>query len=212
MPRGVRRSGPHRAPQRGVRRRPPLAARGAYLTAPARREGWTADAEHLRGAHLTARPRGRAARVAPHGQYCTRITYAPPLPSDHLHDVKVVHYCPTRYTQARVLDRSVGSCADRRAEGVHGEYEAHARDLDARPHAPALRTRSGGRSSPASPPTRASAGSSSAPLPKRARTCGCCSARRWRQRRPASGATPARPWRRRRSHADGCHCRRGKDA
>ena len=54
---------------------------------------------------------------------------------DHLHDVKVVHYCPTRYTQARVLDRSVGCCADRRAEGVHGEYEAHARDLDARHHA-----------------------------------------------------------------------------
>ena len=25
--------------------------------------GWTADAEHLRGAHLTARPRGRAARA-----------------------------------------------------------------------------------------------------------------------------------------------------
>ena len=54
---------------------------------------------------------------------------------DHLHDVKMVHYCPTRYTQARVLDRSVGCCADRRAEGVHGEYRAHARDLDARHHA-----------------------------------------------------------------------------
>ena len=54
---------------------------------------------------------------------------------DHLHDVKMVHYCPTRYTQARVLDRSVGCCADRRAEGVHGEYQAHARDLDARHHA-----------------------------------------------------------------------------
>ena len=26
-------------------------------------------------------------------------------------------------------------CADRRAEGVHGEYQAHARDLDARHHA-----------------------------------------------------------------------------
>ena len=51
---------------------------------------------------------------------------------DHLHDVKVVHYCPTRYAQARVLDRSVGCCADRRAEGVHGEYEAHVRVLDAR--------------------------------------------------------------------------------
>ena len=37
--------------------------------------------------------------------------------------------------QARVLDRSVGCCADRRAEGVHGEYQAHARDLDARHHA-----------------------------------------------------------------------------
>ena len=24
---------------------------------------------------------------------------------DHLHDVKMVHYCPTRYTQARVLDK-----------------------------------------------------------------------------------------------------------
>ena len=34
-----------------------------------------------------------------------------------------------------MLDRSVGCCADRRAEGVHGEYEAHARDLDARHHA-----------------------------------------------------------------------------
>ena len=54
---------------------------------------------------------------------------------DHLHDVKVVHYCPTRYVQAHVLDRSVGCCADRRAEGVHGEYEAHARVLDARHHA-----------------------------------------------------------------------------
>ena len=49
--------------------------------------------------------------------------------------MKVVHYCPTRYAQARVLDRSVGCCADRRAEGVHGEYRAHARDLDARHHA-----------------------------------------------------------------------------
>ena len=34
-----------------------------------------------------------------------------------------------------MLDRSVGCCADRRAEGVHGEYEAHARVLDARHHA-----------------------------------------------------------------------------
>ena len=34
-----------------------------------------------------------------------------------------------------MLDRSVGCCADRRAEGVHGEYRAHARDLDARHHA-----------------------------------------------------------------------------
>ena len=49
--------------------------------------------------------------------------------------MKVVHYCPTRYAQARVLDRSVGCCADRRAEGVHGEYETHARVLDARHHA-----------------------------------------------------------------------------
>ena len=57
---------------------------------------------------------------------------------DHLHDVKVVHYCPTRYVQARVLDRSVGCCADRRAEGVHGEYctrRTRARLLDARHHA-----------------------------------------------------------------------------
>ena len=47
------------------------------------------------------------------------------------------HYCPTRYARRRAcqIAMSVGCCADRRAEGVHGEYEAQARVLDARHHA-----------------------------------------------------------------------------
>ena len=65
MPRGVRRSGPE--PRAAAGRAPPSTPCGArsvpHRASTARRDWWTADAEHLRGAHLTARPRGRGARA-----------------------------------------------------------------------------------------------------------------------------------------------------
>ena len=53
----------------------------------------------------------------------------------HLHDLKIIHMCQTRYTQERVLLAPPAQCAGVRAAAVHGGYLAHARSLDARHHA-----------------------------------------------------------------------------
>ena len=53
----------------------------------------------------------------------------------HLHDLKIIHMCQTRYTQERVLLAPPAQCACVRAAAVHGGYLAHARSLDARHHA-----------------------------------------------------------------------------
>ena len=50
-----------------------------------------------------------------------------------LHDCKAVHFGPTRYRQAWVLDDE-RRCVDRRAGDVHAGYERHARQLDAAHH------------------------------------------------------------------------------
>ena len=65
--RAARRAPQRTSPRAAAGRAPPSTPCGArsvpHRASTARREGWTADAEHLRGAHLTARPRGRAARA-----------------------------------------------------------------------------------------------------------------------------------------------------
>ena len=50
-----------------------------------------------------------------------------------LHDCKAVHFGPTRYRQAWVLDGD-RRCVDHRAGGVHAGYERHARQLDEAHH------------------------------------------------------------------------------
>ena len=56
----------------------------------------------------------------------------------HLHDLKLIHMCQSRYTQSRVLHASPARCADVRADAVHPGYVRHARALDARHHAGVL--------------------------------------------------------------------------
>ena len=55
---------------------------------------------------------------------------------DHLHDVKAIHYCPTRYPLAAAEARGQqrGDATRRRADLVAAEYDASARRLDARFH------------------------------------------------------------------------------
>ena len=78
----------------------------------ARREGLVPDA-------ILDRP-----RVGTDGERCP-----------HLHDLKIIHMCQTRYTQEHVLQAAPAQCADVRADLVHGGYLRHARGLDARHHA-----------------------------------------------------------------------------
>ena len=49
---------------------------------------------------------------------------------DHLHDLKVIHFAPSRYSDAGVRARGAAGCAERRAEAVHGDYDRTARQLD----------------------------------------------------------------------------------
>ena len=91
-------------------------------------------------ADLLPAPVGHQRRARREGLVPDAILDRPRVGADdarcpHLHDLKLIHMCQTRYTQGRVLQAAPAQCADARADLVHSGYLRHARGLDARHHA-----------------------------------------------------------------------------